>query len=169
MRRFIIQVHLEDDTFQIREPPIRNSGHKGGIFLKRCKLETHDGTKPLEARDLFLGAEVAILTHKFKLYNCDAFTFKFMEENCNKWEHSDVTNINAKVFPKKDVLKRLILTMPALTTRSLDVSELEEMLRKVGLDVVQQEAHTLFRAVDLYRVGTIKMTKFLKYIMELRN
>lgn len=75
-RKFIIQVHLEDDTFQIREPPIRNSGHKGGIFLSRCKLETHDGTKPLQPGDIFLGGEVEILSHRFIVLNCDQFTFK---------------------------------------------------------------------------------------------
>ena len=75
-RKFIIQVHLEDDTFQIREPPIRNSGHKGGIFLSRCKLESHDGTKPLQPGDIFLGGEVEILSHRFKVLNCDQFTFK---------------------------------------------------------------------------------------------
>ena len=42
-RTFIIQVHLEDDTIQVLEPPQRNSGHKGGVFLNRGKIIPHDG------------------------------------------------------------------------------------------------------------------------------
>ena len=166
-RKFIIQVHLEDDTFQIREPPIRNSGHKGGIFLARCKLETHDGSKPLQPSDIFLGGDVEILSHKFSVLDCDQFTFKFMEENCKTWQYSNLQLLVNKVRTKKDVIKRLLLTYPGLSTRTLAVPELAEILEKTGLRLVKQEVCTLFRAVDVTRAGVVKMTQFLKYIMDL--
>lgn len=167
-RHFIIQVHLEDDTFQIREPPVRNSGHKGGIFLQRCKLETHDGSKPLQANDIYIGAEVEILTHKFYIYATDPFSFKYMEENCNLWVNSDATRVAAMIKSKKDVLRKLMLTYPSLTTRQMDVDELAKLLEKAGFEnMVLQEVHTLFRVVDTHRTGTVKMTQFLKYILDL--
>lgn len=167
-RKFIIQVHLEDDTFQIREPPIRNSGHKGGIFLSRCKLETHDGSKPLQPGDIYLGGEVEILSHRFKVLNCDQFTFKFMEENCKTWTYCNLQTVLHKIRTKKDVIKRLLLTAPALQSRMMDVPALQEMLEKTDLNLVKQEVCTLFRAVDVTFSGSIKMTQFLKYIMDLQ-
>jgi EF-hand domain-containing protein 1 len=167
-RKFIIQVHLEDDTFQIREPPIRNSGHKGGIFLSRCKLETHDGSKPLQPGDIYLGGDVDILSHKFTVLNCDQFTFKFMEENSKIWRYCNLESVLQKTRPKKEVLKRLVLTFPGLASRNLTVEELQEICDKAGMNLVKQEVCTLFRAVDLARVGVVKMTHFLKYLMDMK-
>jgi len=168
-REFIIQVHLEDDTFQIREPPLRNSGHKGGIFLSRVKLENHDGSnKPiLETNGLHVGATVTILSHTFDVFDCDQFTFKYMEGNAHLWEYSDLNRVTKKIIPKKPILQRLFLMYPALANRSMDVSELENILSKSGLALVVQEVHTLFRAVDTFRTGSVKMTKMLKFIMDL--
>lgn len=167
-RKFIIQVHLEDDTFQIREPPIRNSGHKGGIFLARCKLETHDGSKPLQPGDIYVGGTVEILSHRFNVLNCDQFTFKFMEENSKTWTYSNLSNVLQKVRPKKEILQKLVLTYPGLQSRMLDVDELQTITDKAGLNLVKQEVWTLFRAVDTMLAGTVKMTQFLKYVIDLK-
>jgi hypothetical protein len=168
-REFIIQVHLEDDTFQIREPPKRNTGHNGGIFLSRCKLESHHANqKVLTPLDMFVGATVTILSHQFDVYDCDHYTFKYMEDNANQYPFSNIALVNAKVRTRKEVVQRLFLTYPALTSRMLDVPELMEILvNKAGLDLVKQEVCTLYRAVDTQREGTIKMTRMLKYIMDL--
>lgn len=167
-RKFIIQVHLEDDTFQIREPPIRNSGHKGGIFLSRCKLESHDGSKPLQPGDIYLGGEVEILAHRFIVLNCDLFTFKFMEENSKIWTHSNLQAILAKVRSKKEIIQKILLTYPGLSGRMMDAAECHNILEKAGLHVSKQEACTLFRTVDITFVNSIKMTQFLKHIMDMR-
>jgi len=166
-RKFIIQVHLEDDTFQIREPPIRNSGHKGGIFLRRCKLETHDGSKPLKPYDVYLGALVQILSHNFVVLNCDQFTFKFMEESATDWVYSHLPTLLTKIRPKQDVLRKLLLTTSALTSRTMAPADMAEVLKRAGLDVNTQEVYTLFRAVDLARTGVVKMTHFVKFVMEM--
>jgi hypothetical protein len=167
-RKFIIQVHLEDDTFQIREPPIRNSGHKGGIFLARCKLETHDGSKPLQPGDIHLGATVEILSHRFIVLNCDQFTFKFMEENNKTWVYSNQARVLQKLLAKKEVVQKILLTYPALGTRSLDATELQAIMEKAGVELVKQEVYTIFRAVDVSFTGSIKMTQFLRFVMDLK-
>lgn len=168
-REFIIQVHLEDDTFQIREPEKRNTGHKGGIFLSRCKLESHHANdKVLTPLDMYVGATVTILSHQFDVHDCDQYTFKYMEDNASQYPYSNIALVNAKVRARKAVVQRLFLTFPALTSRTLDVLELYEILvEKAGLDMVKQEVCTLFRAVDSQREGVIKMTRMLKYIMDL--
>eukprot|EP01031_Cornospumella_fuschlensis_P026714 gene26714-32282_t len=166
-REFVIQVHLEDDTYQIREPPLRNSGHKGGIFLSRCKLESHDGSKTLQAQDIYLGGKVTILAHEFEVHDCDQYTFKYMEANANLWHYSDLGLVNKKVKAKKEALQRIMVTYPNLASRQIDVDALADLLQKSGLSFVKQEVCTLFRAVDTQRTGLVKMTKMLKYIMDM--
>lgn len=147
---------------------MRNSGHKGGIFLARCKLETHDGSKPLQPGDIYLGGTVEILSHRFHVLNCDQFTFKYMEENCKTWPYCNLQQVLHKARPKLEVLRKIVLTYPGLTARTMTVDDLEEVTTKAGLDLVKQEVCTLFRAVDTTFTGTIKMTQFLKYLLDLK-
>ena len=90
-----------------------------------------------------------------------------MEEHCHVWTKSDIVRIITQVTPKKEVLQRLFLTAPSLGSRSLTADDLGDFLQRAGCDLILQEVHTLFRQVDTYRAGTIKMTVFLKYIMDL--
>lgn len=162
-------MHLEDDTFQIREPPLRNSGHKGGIFLSRVKLENHDGSKTpiLETNDLHVGANVTILSHSFDIFDCDQFTFKYMEGNAHLWSYSNLNHVTKKLITKKSIIQRLFLMYPALASRSIDVFELANVLERSGVTLIMQEVYTLFRAVDTFRTGSVKMSKMLKFIMDL--
>jgi Ca2+-binding EF-hand superfamily protein len=108
------------------------------------------------------------LSHKFTVLNCDQFTFKFMEENSKIWRYCNLESVLEKTRPKKEVLKRLVLTFPGLASRNLTVEELQEICDKAGMNLVKQEVCTLFRAVDLARVGVVKMTHFLKYLMDMK-
>jgi len=167
-REFIIEVHLEDDTVQIREPLVNNSGHKGGTFLSRCKLENHhSNTKAFENSDLYTGAIVTILSHKFLIEDADAYTLKYMESNVKIYPYSDIQKILKKLKHKKEVLQRVILTYPSLNTCFIQVEELEKLIERVGLEFEKQEIITLFRTIDTFRAGIIKLTKLLKFIMDL--
>lgn len=139
----------------------------GGIFLARCKLESHNGTKILHPGDIYLGATVTILSHQFDVHDCDQYTFKYMEANPSQWVYSDVTVVNQKLKARKEILQRLLITYPGLATRTMDVALWAEICEKAELDLVKQEVCTIFRAVDATRTGVIKMTKMLKYIMDL--
>lgn len=180
-------MHLEDDSIQIKEPPIRNSGHKGGIFLARCKVDFHpngvgdrdtgdlgstgsarEEKRFLEPADVYLGAVVSIHAHKFDILDCDNYTFKYMEANPNLWRSSNLNLINNKLLDKQEVIRKVILTLPSLQSRSITVEELEEIFSNCGLELVKQEVYTVFRAIDVFRVGSVKLTKLLKYIIDLK-
>jgi len=175
-REFILQVHLEDDTIQIREPPIRNSGHKGGIFLQRCKVHLHSEEdkhssviKILLPSDIYIGKQVTILSHQFDVLDCDQYTFKYMEANAHQWIYSDINTITQyKLIPRKEVIQRMVLLTPGLSSLYIDVDELALLLIKAGVtNLIKQEVCTVFRTVDNALTGSMKLTKFLKYIMEL--
>jgi hypothetical protein len=123
--------------------------------------------RSLEPSDIFLGATVTILAHKFDILDCDQFTSKYMEANPNLWKYSNLTMITDKILDKKDVLKKIILTFPSLQSKIITVEDLESIFAKSGLKLVKQEVYTVFRAVDVLRLGSVKLTKMLKYIMDL--
>jgi hypothetical protein len=91
-----------------------------------------------------------------------------MEANPNLWKYSNLSLINSKLLGKKEVIKKIILTSPGLQSRNITVDDLEELLKRSGLDLVKQEIYTVFRAIDVFRFGNVKMTKALKYIIDLQ-
>ena len=163
-RSFIIQVHLEDDTIQIREPPVRNSGHKGGIFLARNDLEMHDGNEPIKAHEIYLGAQVKILSHSFIVTDADEFTLRFMEEHCSKWNHADLKRVEEKLKRQEDIISRAILTIPGLSSKTVTIADVQEIFKRAGIDCSKQEVTTIFRVLDPKRVGSIKPSTILMYL-----
>lgn len=78
-RRFVISYYLQDNTLKIVEPPIRNSGFVGGVFLSRRAIKKANG-EALGERDLYVGNKVQILMHRFHLLDANEGTYKWMED-----------------------------------------------------------------------------------------
>lgn len=101
-RSFIIQIHLEDNTLQIREPPCRNSGYKGGVFLRRTRMIAENGVKFMP-EDVYLGCTLKILAHQFQVTDADEHTLHFMESNERSWQYS------SPIYLKRKMLVRAVI------------------------------------------------------------
>ncbi|RNF04345.1 EF-hand domain-containing family member C2 [Trypanosoma rangeli] len=84
-RRVVIDFFPEDDTVLIQEPPIPNSGLRGGTFLKRQRVRADPRQREEFPDDEFLtlnhfnvGRPVRINAVEFFLYDCDLFTREFL-------------------------------------------------------------------------------------------
>jgi len=79
-RRFVITYYVQDSTLKVQEPPMRNSGFNGGVFLSRraIKTETGDALTPYH---LFVGCKLQILKHRFLLLDANESTFRWMEDH----------------------------------------------------------------------------------------
>ena len=167
-RKFILQVHLEDDTVQIREPPQRNTGHKGGIFLARVDvmMDLPDGTKrKFVPQDIVIGDVVKIRSHKFVVHDCDEYTYRFMEENTKQFIFSDVMLAVDAMKKRQEVLSRLIITTPGLAGKICTFEEIEDIMRKSKVGLKKQQIMTILRSLDPQRLGAVKMTQLLKLVM----
>ena len=172
-RKFTLQVLLEDDTVQISEPQQRNSGHKGGTFLARGKIqmETVDKTgkvidkRPFLPQDVVVGTTCKIRSHKFVVHDADEFTYKFMEENPKQFPYSDVKAITIKLKRNLDKIKSLILSLPALENKQVKYRDMAKVFNKAGCTLVKQEVVSLMRHLDPRRSGDLKYTQVLKYLM----
>jgi hypothetical protein len=168
-RRFMLCVYLEDDTVSIMEPTQRNSGHKGGTFLARGKLQMDDPankgeTKAFQPEDVTVGDVVKIRSHRFVVHDADEFTYRFLEENPDKFPLSDAKMVRAKIKPCIAKIKTMILATPGLSSQLAKYEELHRMFKKAGVDIVKQEVVTLLRNLDPRRRGDVRMTQVLKFL-----
>ncbi|CAH8447582.1 unnamed protein product [Dicrocoelium dendriticum] len=70
---------LEDDSMQITEPPVNNSGIPQGKLVRRHRIPKNDAGDPYNWRDLNLGTNLAVYGRVYRITNCDKFTRDFLE------------------------------------------------------------------------------------------
>lgn len=73
VRKVIFYYYLEDDSLQISEPKVENSGIPQGSFLKRHKAKT-DGGDPVKPEDLLPGHNFTIYGRTYHIVDCDGHT-----------------------------------------------------------------------------------------------
>lgn len=79
-RRFVITYYVQDGTLKVQEPPVRNSGFNGGVFLSRRAVKTESGD-PLTPYHLYIGCKLQILKHRFLLLDANESTLRWMEDH----------------------------------------------------------------------------------------
>jgi len=77
-RKFVVQLFIIDHTMKVQEPPLRNSGFVGGVFLSRRQVKGADGNY-LTEKDLYVGCQLKILNHVFLLHSANPSTLHWME------------------------------------------------------------------------------------------
>ena len=95
-RRFVITYYVSDSTLKVQEPPIRNSGFTGGVFLSRRAVKTPSG-EPMLYSDLYVGCKLQVLKHRFLLLDSNDSTLRWMEDK--KLPRADVYAVLAKIRP----------------------------------------------------------------------
>jgi len=79
VRRAIIYYYLEDDTCQIQEPKIENSGMPQGQLIRRHRFPSVEGGY-LKAEDLRVGTVLQIYGRNIYITDCDPFTREYFEQ-----------------------------------------------------------------------------------------
>ncbi|XP_054422302.1 EF-hand domain-containing family member C2 [Pteronotus mesoamericanus] len=82
IRRHKILFYLEDDTIQVNEPKVKNSGLPQGTFIRRHRIPC-----PPPGDDQFytvysfnINIDIVFYGRVFKIYDCDAFTKNFLKK-----------------------------------------------------------------------------------------
>lgn len=83
-RRFVISFYLQDNSIKIQEPPVRNSGYVGGLFLSRRRVKKQNSDQYLTVDDFTIGGTVKILTHEFNITGANEFTLKWFDQERGK-------------------------------------------------------------------------------------
>ncbi|KAL4485443.1 hypothetical protein ABPG72_008311 [Tetrahymena utriculariae] len=81
-RRFIITYYLNDDSLQVYEPAIRNSGIPDGKFLEKNRYKNaQNNNEFFQPTDLVVGKDVIINGYSFRILECDEYTLKWFANN----------------------------------------------------------------------------------------
>lgn len=78
-RRFVLTYYIMDNTFKVIEPPVRNSGFTGGVFLSRRAVKKPNGELIMD-KDLYVGCKLQVLMHEFQLLDTNEGTLRWMED-----------------------------------------------------------------------------------------
>ena len=175
-RKFLIFYHLEDDTLEIREPPERNSGHIGGHFITRRKVENELTKKYFQPKDFYVGNEIYVLSTIFMITSADEPTLYYMEHNFNLWINSNINNVMNKIkYNNNDnIIISLILTTKSLNTCYYSYYDIKRLIfdhiivsnNEIDSKLNEQEIITLCRNLDPTRTKFVKLTKLLKFITD---
>ncbi|KAM8721070.1 hypothetical protein ACLKA7_007016 [Drosophila subpalustris] len=103
-RIFVISYFLSDDTMQVQEVAVRNSGFLGGEFMKRTRVlmpgqEKFSCKQPQYYRpcNFFIGATMSIKDFIFHLVSADEFTLMYMEHHPEQFTYTNIELILEKI------------------------------------------------------------------------
>ncbi|XP_045651706.1 EF-hand domain-containing family member C2, partial [Ursus americanus] len=82
IRRYKIYFYLEDDTIQVNEPELKNSGMPQGTFIRRHRisLPPPDEDQFYTVHHFNINIDIVFYGRTFKIYDCDTFTKNFLKK-----------------------------------------------------------------------------------------
>lgn len=110
-RVYMITFYLEDDSLQIYEKSIRNSGINGGVFLKRGLymngLPPDESSEPrlFKPTDIFYGNVFSINGNEMQIYEMDNLSLKFCETYPDEFPLFDTIKIVHRLMKKVVAMK----------------------------------------------------------------
>eukprot|EP01031_Cornospumella_fuschlensis_P027637 gene27637-33375_t len=155
-RVFLLTFFLEDDSLQVYEDNVRNSGIWGGTFLKRGRYnhETPPDCphpRPLLPTDIYLGNVVCVNGNQFRIFEMDNMSLKFCENYPDEFPMSDtfriVGLIMLRVVEQQKDIRKVFQQVDSSHTGYLPQDVFIQTLDNLGLieDLNDQEILTLMR------------------------
>ncbi|XP_049622856.1 EF-hand domain-containing family member C2 [Suncus etruscus] len=82
IRHYKIYFYPEDDTIEVNEPEVLNSGLPQGIFIRRHRiaLPAPNDDQCYTVHDFNIGIDITFYGRTFKIYDCDEFTKNFLKK-----------------------------------------------------------------------------------------
>eukprot|EP00602_Paraphysomonas_sp_CaronLab_P007965 CAMPEP_0185034136 /NCGR_PEP_ID=MMETSP1103-20130426/23734_1 /TAXON_ID=36769 /ORGANISM="Paraphysomonas bandaiensis, Strain Caron Lab Isolate" /LENGTH=642 /DNA_ID=CAMNT_0027570669 /DNA_START=26 /DNA_END=1951 /DNA_ORIENTATION=- len=164
-REFNLKVFLEDDTIQINEVPVRNSGFGAGKFLSRSRQKHKDGRRIVPG-DIVLGTVLFIQSYEFIVVDADEYSLKYMEQNPEIWKESSLEHIAMKLRAREDQLRDTLVKLKDRALEDAPYDEINDLLIEAGIVLTTQESLTLMRAIDKQRKGRAKFFRIFRIISE---
>ena len=117
LHKLILLYYLVDQTLQIIEPKIENSGTPQGAFLKRQQvLKADNSGLPIFPQDIIIGKELIVYSKHIKIVDCDQYTREF-------YENIGIQQAQPVLVQKDSFEKSLIKHIPIKDTYMKDFLE----------------------------------------------
>ncbi|CAH0556686.1 unnamed protein product [Brassicogethes aeneus] len=104
IRNFVLSYSLADSTCKIHEPPINNSGFKGGQYLSNYLLVV-PGSDPLNPdyyspAHFHIGALITVFKQRFIITGADLYVYRYMLANSDKFPCEVIDNLRNYMYNK---------------------------------------------------------------------
>jgi hypothetical protein len=150
-RLFIVTFYLSDDTIQIYEPPVRNSGIIGGKYLQRVRVKNPETGDYFRAPDLEVGRTVVLNQQRFQLMEATEYAMSYMEADTETFPQADLAQIVEKL---RTAIQRSGRTPKDIFSQysdhgRMDLNGLLELFRGLGYEITVHEATTVMRRYQI--------------------
>eukprot|EP01086_Lenisia_limosa_P012723 TRINITY_DN41257_c0_g1_i1.p1 TRINITY_DN41257_c0_g1~~TRINITY_DN41257_c0_g1_i1.p1 ORF type:complete len:580 (-),score=165.85 TRINITY_DN41257_c0_g1_i1:31-1770(-) len=160
-RSFIVSFFMADNTVLIFEPPVRNSGFKGGKFLERHRAKNDRTGTWVAASDLYVGCILAINGFEFLLNDADEYAFQYMERYDAEFPHANLGKVVDKLRPVIDTLKASFNEADKDKNGYLDSAEFTSAVSSIAPELSTHEIVTLMRRLDIDNNGKVTYPELL--------
>jgi hypothetical protein len=146
-RAFIVTFFLSDDTVQIYEPPVRNSGIIGGKFLQRMRVKNPETGDYFRPQDLEVGRIVTVNRQRFQLIEATEYAMSYMEADPETFPQADLSQIVERLrfaIGRSGRSAREVFAMFGDHGR-MDIDGLLRLFKGVGYEITLHEALTVMR------------------------
>ncbi|KAL5963516.1 EF-hand domain-containing family member C2 [Taenia solium] len=178
-RIFIISCFLRDNTFMVYEPPITNSGYKGGKFMERRKVmkpgqpifRTHL-PKYYAPSDICIGGQVIFNNFVFEIYGADEHTLTYMEAHPAEFPCADAQAVLRRLRPlvegRNETIRRLATEADPDGSGSVDFAKFEcfvrELLKDPSVESVCVVPHEVVTLARHYALKVPKETNYMAVV-----
>jgi hypothetical protein len=164
-RMFMLTFYLSDDTIQIYEPPVRNSGIVAGKYLQRCRLKNPDTGEYYKAEDLEVGKIVTLNKQNFELLEATEYAMSYMEADPDTFGQSDLSQIIDKLrFAIKQTGQTPKEVFASYSDHGrMDLNGLMALFKGVGFEITLHEALTVMRRFQSDPAHAFTLREFLTF------
>jgi hypothetical protein len=150
-RAFIITFYLSDDTVQIYEPPVRNSGIIGGKYLQRVRIKNPETGDYFRAADLEVGRIVTLNKQQFQLLEATEYAMSYMEADPETFPQADLAQIVERLRYAIGQSGRTPKEVFGLYSDhgKMDIDGLLKLFKGVGYEISLHEALTVMRRYQI--------------------
>ncbi|KAH9279125.1 EF-hand domain-containing family member C2 [Echinococcus granulosus] len=178
-RIFVISCFLRDNTFMVYEPPVANSGFKGGKFMERRKVmkpgqpifRTHLPSYYAPS-DIYIGGQVVFNNFVFEIYGADEHTLAHMEAHPAEFPYADAQGVLRRLRPlvegREETIRRLATEADPSGSGSIDFAEfgclVREMLKDPSVESVYVVPHEVVTLARHYALKVPKETNYMAVV-----
>lgn len=166
-RKFIVSFYVGDDTIQVYEVCDRNSGRLGGKFLERKQFKNPVTGEYYEEKHFAIGETVYLNGFRFQVMDCDEYTHKYMEDNCEVFPQASIDLVLEKIksgafsYPSlQDYVIALLKKLDKNGDEVISFDEFKDGLKCMKIFLTDHEVSTMLRVFDHNGDGKISMEEF---------
>jgi len=172
-RKFLISFFARDQTILVFEIAEKNSGRQTAKFMERTKHRNPYSNKYYIEKDFIYGNTIYLNKYIFRLLNCDNYTEKYMKDNPEMFEDSDLTSVIDRI--RKSAMKYNILEEFGVDILSkfdpkgvgyVSKNGIQNGLKEFNIFLSAQEIVTLDDALRHDDNGNLSMEDFYNVVIQ---